>query len=50
MPGNGKKLLNPWGKEYEYDPKGSRNDGKRPDIWATAPDKTEIGNWPKKEK
>jgi hypothetical protein len=49
-PRDGKKLLDPWGKEYEYDPKGSRNDGKRPDIWATAPDKTEFGNWPKKEK
>jgi hypothetical protein len=49
LPEGKKKLLDPWGKEYEYDPKGSRNEGKTPDIWITR-DKTEYGNWPKKEK
>jgi hypothetical protein len=43
--------LDPWGNPYKYDVKGPRNGGKMPDIWAEAPDKKEIGNWPEpKEK
>ena len=41
--------MDPWGKPYRYDPKGKRNGGKRPDIWAVHPDKTEIGNWPEQK-
>jgi len=36
----------PWGNPYQYDPKGPRNGGRMPDIWAETPDKKEIGNWP----
>jgi hypothetical protein len=43
-------LMDPWGNPYRYDPKGKRNGGKRPDIWAVTPDKTEIGNWPEQKK
>jgi hypothetical protein len=43
-------LNDPWGNPYGYDPKGRKNDGKRPDIWAVTPDKTEIGNWPDQKK
>ena len=43
-------LLDPWGNPYKYDPKGPRNNGKKPDVWAVTPDKTEIGNWPEPNK
>ncbi len=39
-------LRDPWGNPYQYDRNGSRNNGRRPDIWAVAPDGTQIGNWP----
>jgi hypothetical protein len=46
-------LLDPWGKRFEYDPKGPRNKGAKPDIWSTGPDKADengiIGNWTKTE-
>jgi hypothetical protein len=45
-----KALLDPWDKEYRYDPAGKRNDGKKPDIWAVSPDKKTVGNWPKEKK
>ena len=38
--------VDPWGNDYKYDAKGPRNGGRKPDIWAEAPDKTIIGNWP----
>ena len=38
--------VDPWGNKYRYDVKGPRNGGRKPDIWAEAPDKTIIGNWP----
>lgn len=38
-------LIDPWGKLYQYDPKGPRNNGARPDIWTVTPDGIEIGNW-----
>ena len=40
-------LFDPWGKEYQYDVKGPKNNGVRPDIWTVAPDGEIIGNWPK---
>lgn len=43
-------LRDPWGTEYQYDPKGKRNAGKKADRWAVGPDKVEIGNWPTNEK
>src|SRR5262245_39424933 len=33
------KLLDPWGQSYGYDPAGPMNDGRRPDIWFTPPDR-----------
>jgi hypothetical protein len=42
-------LNDPWGNPYRYDPKGKKNGGKRPDIWAVTPDRTEIGNWPEQQ-
>lgn len=38
-------LVDPWGRNYQYDPTGARNNGLTPDIWTTAPDGKEIGNW-----
>jgi len=41
-------LNDPWGRPYQYDPKGPKNTGKRPDIWFETPDDGRvIGNWPK---
>jgi hypothetical protein len=45
-----KAILDPWGKEFEYEPAGKRNAGKKPDIWAVGPDKKMIGNWPEEKK
>jgi len=42
-------LTDPWGKSYQYDPAGKKNDGKKPDLWTVAPDKTLVGNWPEKK-
>src|SRR5262245_18385492 len=42
-------LLDPWKKQYLYYITGPKNDGKKPDIWTIAPDKTIIGNWPEKK-
>jgi type II secretory pathway pseudopilin PulG len=43
-------LLDPWGNPYQYDPNGTKNGGRRPDIWAVDPDKKLIGNWPEEKK
>ena len=40
-------LLDPWGREYQYNAQGPRNNGMFPDIWTTDPDGKEIGNWGK---
>jgi general secretion pathway protein G len=40
-----KDLTDPWGKPYQYDPNGTRNQGNKPDVWTQAPDQTVIGNW-----
>jgi general secretion pathway protein G len=39
-------LMDPWGKQYQYDPSGGRNQGLKPDVWTTTPDGQTIGNWP----
>jgi Type II secretion system (T2SS), protein G len=44
---DGSALLDPWGQAYQFDRDGKRNGGQQPDVWTTAPDGTEIGNWPK---
>lgn len=41
----GNPLIDPWGNDYQYDPKGTRNGGQKPDIWAATPGGSEIGNW-----
>jgi hypothetical protein len=41
-------IIDPWGHEYRYDRSGILNEGSKPDIWTLAPDKTLIGNWPRK--
>jgi hypothetical protein len=41
-----RSLLDPWGKEFQYDIAGKKNRGEKPDIWAVTPDKKVIGNWP----
>jgi len=41
-------LRDPWGREFQFDPAGRRNNGKWPDIWAISPlgdGKMQIGNW-----
>ncbi len=49
-------LTDPWGKAFQYDPKGPKNKGAKPDIWTVEPGGKTIGNWdektapPKKEK
>ncbi len=40
-------LIDPWGRPYQYDPKGPRNNGAKPDIWTVTPNGLEIGNWPR---
>ena len=40
-------LIDPWGKQYQYDPNGSKNNGTQPDIWTVHADGTIIGNWSK---
>jgi hypothetical protein len=42
---NADALLDPWGNRYQYDIKGPRNNGAKPDIWTIGPDDTIIGNW-----
>ena len=45
-----KALTDPWGKVYQYDVAGKRNEGKKPDIWTVTPAKETIGNWPAMKK
>jgi hypothetical protein len=40
-------LIDPWGNRYQYDPKGPKNKGQKPDIWTVRANGKEIGNWPK---
>src|SRR5262245_49420318 len=39
-------LKDPWGKEFQYDPAGGHNGGRKPDISTTTPAGKVIGNWP----
>ncbi|HEY1381190.1 MAG TPA: type II secretion system protein GspG [Gemmataceae bacterium] len=39
-------IMDPWGKQYQYDAGGGRNGGQKPDVWTTTPDGRQIGNWP----
>jgi general secretion pathway protein G len=41
-------ILDPWGRPYQYDPTGPRNQGKQPDIWTVGHDRQLIGNWPER--
>ena len=41
-------LIDPWGENYGYDNKGTRNGGLRPDVWFTHKGQ-QIGNWPSQE-
>jgi general secretion pathway protein G len=38
-------LRDPWEREFQYDPNGQHNAGRRPDIWTTTPGNKTIGNW-----
>ena len=41
-------LVDPWGRPYEYDPKGPKHKGSKADIWSVGPRHKEgviIGNW-----
>jgi general secretion pathway protein G len=43
------KLDDPWGRPYEYDPKGTKSQGRSADVWSKGPDPKDpmgvIGNW-----
>lgn len=39
------KLLDPWKKEFQYNPAGTNNGGSRPDVWTVSPRGVTIGNW-----
>jgi hypothetical protein len=48
-----RSLLDPWGRPYQYDPAGEKNNGFRPDIWSLGPPgevSAVIGNWQRVEK
>jgi type II secretory pathway pseudopilin PulG len=38
-------IIDPWKKEFQYDPSGPNNGGNRPDVWTTSPSGKQIGNW-----
>jgi hypothetical protein len=38
-------LIDPWGKEFQYDEDGNRNGGFKPDVWTVSPRGKTIGNW-----
>jgi hypothetical protein len=41
-------LVDPWENQFQYDPKGPKNNRTKPDIWTVNPrDGALIGNWPK---
>jgi hypothetical protein len=44
------KLIDPWGRPYQYDQNGVRNQGLSPDVWSLGPPHNRsrtatIGNW-----
>jgi general secretion pathway protein G len=40
-------LNDPWGKRFQYDASGPKNNTLKPDIWTVLPDGKMIGNWSK---
>jgi general secretion pathway protein G len=38
-------IMDPWGKQYQYDPSGRNNQGQKPDVYTIDPDGVTIGNW-----
>jgi general secretion pathway protein G len=38
-------LIDPWKGQYMYNAQGPNNAGRQPDIWANAPNGTQVGNW-----
>lgn len=38
-------VIDPWGKPYQIDPKGYRNNGRKADVFTTLPDGKTIGNF-----
>jgi general secretion pathway protein G len=38
-------LKDPWEQVYQYDPAGTHNGGRKPDIFTRSPSGEEIGNW-----
>jgi general secretion pathway protein G len=39
-------LVDPWGKKYQFDPNGPKNQGAKADVSTTTPEGKTIGNWP----
>lgn len=39
-------IKDPWGREFQYDPSGGQNGGRKPDVWTVTPGGKTIGNWP----
>ncbi len=39
------ELLDPWGKQYQFDPNGSHNNGRIADVFTTTPTGDIVGNW-----
>jgi hypothetical protein len=46
---NADLLTDPWGRKYQYDPKGPKHNGQQPDIWTVTPENKTIGNWTEKK-
>lgn len=44
---NQENLLDPWGRPYNYDPSGQKNNGLTPDIWCDSQQFGVISNWTK---
>jgi general secretion pathway protein G len=40
-------IMDPWGREYQYNPAGPNSGGNKPDVWTITPDNQQIGNWTK---
>jgi hypothetical protein len=38
-------MVDPWGKPYQFDPEGKRNNGSKPDVFTTSPGGKVVGNW-----
>jgi general secretion pathway protein G len=40
-----KAIIDPWGKEFQFNAAGAHHDGNKPDVSTTSPEGKEIGNW-----